>query len=62
MKAPYLLALCLSGVIVLAASYPSQGGESLLLGMDVRVHPAHPGQLEMDVVLTNISKQPIRLY
>jgi hypothetical protein len=62
MKASYLLALCLSGIITLIVTYPSQGGDSRSLSMDVHVLHARPGQLEMDVAFTNIGKRPIPLY
>ena len=62
MKASFLLTLCLSGVMALAVTDPSQGEDSRSLSMDVRVHQARPGQFEMEATLTNISKKPLRLY
>ena len=62
MKAPYLLALWLSGILTLVAAYPSQGEDLRPLSMEVHVQPTHLGQLELDVELTNISKRPISLF
>jgi hypothetical protein len=62
MKSSHLTAGCLFVAIALVVAYPSHGAESRSLNMDVRIQHVSPGQLEMEVSLTNIGKSPIRFY